>query len=110
MHAMDAIFEADETDGLRQIDAANAFNSLNKAAALHNICILCPIISVFAINTYRIPTQLFITGDKEILSAEGTIKGDPLSMGVYVLSIQPLITALQTTSSTKKCWFADDTS
>ena len=31
-------------------------------------------------------------------------------MGVYALSIQPLITALQTTSSTKQCWFADDAS
>ena len=67
---------------------------------------------MFAINTYRIPARLFITstGGKEILSAEGTTQGDPLSMGVYALSIQPLITALQTTSSTKQCWFADDAS
>ena len=110
--AMHAIFEADETDGILLIDATNAFNSLNRAAALHNIRILCPIISVFAINTYRIPARLFITstGGKEILSAEGTTQGDPLSMGVYALSIQPLITALQTTSSTKQCWFADDAS
>ena len=31
-------------------------------------------------------------------------------MGVYALSIQPLITILQTTLSTKQCCFADDTS
>ena len=110
VHAMHAIFEADETDGILLIDATNAFNSLNRAAAQHNIRILCPIISVFAINTYRIPARLFITGGKEILSAEGTTQGDPLSMGVYALSIQPLITALQRTSSTKQCWFADDAS
>ena len=110
VHAMHAIFEADETDGILLIDATNAFNSLNRAAALHNIRILCLIISVFAINTYRIPARLFITGGKEILSAEGTTQGDPLSMGVYALSVQPLITALQTTSSTKQCWFADDAS
>ena len=110
VHAMHAIFEADETDGILLIDATNAFNSLNRAAALHNIRILCPIISVFAINTYRIPARLFITGGKEILSAEGTTQDDPLSMGVYALSIQPLITALQQTSSTKQCWFADDAS
>ena len=84
VHAMHAIFEADETDGILLIDAANAFNSLNRAAALHNIRILCPTISVFAINTYRIPARLFITGGKEILSAEGTTQGDPLSMGVYI--------------------------
>ncbi|PFX26629.1 hypothetical protein AWC38_SpisGene8673 [Stylophora pistillata] len=56
------------------------------------------------------PAWLFITDGKEILSAEGTTQGDPLAMGVYALSIQPLITALQTTSSTKQCWFADDAS
>ena len=44
------------------------------------------------------------------VSAEGTTQGDPLSMGVCALSIQPLITALQTTSSTKQCWFADNAS
>ena len=89
VHAMHAIFEADETDGILLIHATNAFNSLNRAASLHNIHSLCPIISAFAINTYRIPARLFITGSKEILSAAGTTQGDPLSMGVYALSMQP---------------------
>ena len=53
MLAMHAIFEADETDGILLIHATNAFNSLNRAASLHNIHSLCPIISAFAINTYR---------------------------------------------------------
>ena len=86
VHAMQAIFEVDEMDGILLIDATNALNSLNRATALHNIPILCPIISVFAMNTYRFPARLFITGGKEILSAEGTTQGDPLSMGVYALS------------------------
>ena len=34
IHAMHAIFEADETDGVLLIDA---FNALNRQAALHNI-------------------------------------------------------------------------
>ena len=110
VHAMHTIFESMETDGILLIDATNAFNSLNRAAALHNIRVLCPIISVFAINTYRIPTRMFIVGGKEVLSVEGTTQGDPLSMGVYALSIQPLITALQTTSNTRQCWYADDAS
>jgi len=42
------------------------------------------------------------------LLAEGTTQGDPLAMGLYALSVQPLITSLGVASSTKKCWFADD--
>ena len=44
------------------------------------------------------------------MSAEGTTQGDPLAMGLYALSIQPLITSLQVASSVKQCWFADNAS
>ena len=110
IHAMHIIFEAGDTDAVLLIDATNAFNALNRAAALHNIRVLCPIIAAYAINTCKQPARLFITGDKEIISAEGTTQGDPLAMGLYALSIQPLITSLQSSSSVKQCWFADDAS
>lgn len=110
IHAMHGIFEADDTDAVLLIDASNAFNSLNRAAALHNTRVLCPIIAVYAINTYRQSARLFITGGKEIISAEGTTQGDPCAMGLYALSIQPLITSLQAMSDAKQCWFADDAS
>lgn len=110
VHAMHTIFEADDTDAVLLIDASNAFNALNRAAALHNIRALCPVIAVYAINTYREPARLFVTGGKEILSAEGTTQGDPLAMALYALSIQPLITSLQEASTIKQCWFADDAS
>ena len=45
IHAMHSIFEADETDAVLLIDASNAFNALNRAAALHNITVLCPSIA-----------------------------------------------------------------
>ena len=95
IHAMHAVFEADDTDAVLLIDASNAFNALNRAAALHNIRVLCPVIAAYAINNYRQPARLFITGGKEIVSAEGTTQGDPLAMGLYALTIQPLITTLQ---------------
>ena len=44
----------------------------NRAAVWHNICFLCPVVAAYAINTYRQPAQLFFTGGKEIVSAEGT--------------------------------------
>ena len=110
IHAMHTIFESDDTDAVLLIDASNTFNALNRAAALHNIRILCPIIAIYAINTYRQPARLFVIGGKEIVSAEGTTQGDPLAMGLYALSIQPLITSLQAASSVKQCWFADDAS
>lgn len=92
IHAMRNIFEADNTDALLLIDASNAFNSLNRAAALHNVRILFPTIATYAINTYREPARLFIIGGKELRSEEGTTQGDPLAMCLYAVSLQPLIT------------------
>lgn len=59
IHAMRNIFEADETDAALRVDASNAFNSLNRAAALNNIRVLCPLIVTYVINTYRAPARLF---------------------------------------------------
>ena len=50
----------DNSDAVLLIDASNAFNSLNRAAALHNIRVLCPSIATYAINTDREPARLFI--------------------------------------------------
>ena len=52
IHAMRNIFEADETDAALLVDASNAFNSLNRAAALNNIRVLCPLIATYVTNTY----------------------------------------------------------
>ena len=41
IHAMHRIFEADGTDAVLLMDASNAFNALIRAAALHNIRVLC---------------------------------------------------------------------
>lgn len=106
--SMRNIFEADESDAVLLIDASNAFNALNRSVALHNIRVLCPTIARYAINTYRTPARLFVIGGQEIQSAEGTTQGDPLAMSLYAISLQPLITKLQLSSSTEQCWFADD--
>ena len=46
IHAMSEIFHGEDTDAVLLIDASNAFSSLNRMTALHNI--LAP----YAVNTY----------------------------------------------------------
>ena len=72
IHAMQTIFEEDNTQGILLIDASNAFNCLNRWVALHNILIKCPRAAFVLINTYRIPSRLFLTGGGELCSQEGT--------------------------------------
>ena len=60
------------------------------------------------INTYRQAACLFITGDEELISAEGTTQGDPLAMSLYAISLQTLLKRLHVSSAAKQCWFADD--
>ena len=72
MHGMSEIFHGEDTDAVLLIDASNAFNSLNRMTALHNILVTCPIIAPYAVNTYRNPASLFVVRRYELLSAEGT--------------------------------------
>ena len=102
IHAMHAIFEADETDGMLLIDASNAFNALNRQAALHNIRVQCPIIATYAINRYRLSAGLFITGGQEILSAEGTTQGDPLCCKFECLKCQVVCSLIRTQGCRKR--------
>ena len=104
------IFDADDTDAILLINASNAFNALNRTAALHNTGILCPTMAAYAINTYRLPSRLLIVGGQKLKLSEGTTQGDPLSMALYAISLQPLIAHLHVASSPKQCWYADDAS
>ena len=92
VHAMRQVFEAPDTDAVILVDASNAFNSLNRQAALRNIHQLCPALSKVLTNTYREDVQLFIDGEV-LLSQEGTTQGDPLAMAMYAIAITPLTTS-----------------
>ncbi|XP_020601093.1 uncharacterized protein LOC110040229 [Orbicella faveolata] len=108
VHAMNSLFQHQETDAVLLVDASNAFITLNRVPVLHNIRVLCPALATFAINTYQDQARLFVTGVKELISAEGTTQGDPLAMCMYALSLQPLISRLQAANQAKQCWFAGD--
>ena len=110
VHAVRALFEKEETEALLLVDASNAFNSLNRQTALHNIQRLCPSFSTILINTYRAPSELFVDGDV-LLSQEGTTQGDPLAMPMYALATIPLIRKLKdSVNEVYQVWYADDAS
>ena len=107
-HAMQEIFEDDETDGVLFIDASNAFNSLNREALLHNIKYLCPPMATYLRNCYGQPSRLFV-GGKEILSQEGSTQGDPLAMPGYGVGILPLLMLIKADDPIlKHVAYADD--
>ena len=99
-------FDNPDSEGVLLVDATNAFNTLNRQAALLNIHSLCPPLTIILTNTYRGDTQLFIDGDA-LLSREGTTQGDPLAMAMFAIGILPLINQLNPLPA-KQAWFADD--
>ena len=58
IHAMRRIYQSPMTEGVLLVDAENAFNRLNRAAAIHNIKSLCPSLSTVLSNTYKEPVPL----------------------------------------------------
>ena len=94
VHAVVDLFEEDTTHGFIQVDASNAFNSINRTLFLHDVKILCPEIATYINNCYIKPSRLFITGGKEISSNERTTQGAPIAMGVYALGLIPLLTSI----------------
>ena len=74
-------------------DTSNAFNSLNRTVALHNIRQLCLPFATLLINTYHSLACLFISGDV-LMFEEGTTQGDPLAMPMYIFAKIPLLKQL----------------
>jgi len=106
IHTMRDIFNDEDSDGILLVDARNAFNNLNRKAALLNVNRLCPALGKVLINTYRSAADLFVGGET-IKSQEGTTQGDPLAMAMYAVSTIPLLQNAKTPSA-KQIWFADD--
>ena len=75
IHAIYDFYQTDETDAVLQVDADNAFNSINRKAMLHNISITCPLLTTFIANCYMEPVKFFVVGNHEIKS-----------MGVYAIA------------------------
>ena len=91
VHAMKEIFVNPDMKGILLVDANDAFNNLNRNAALLNIKSICPFLSKILINTYRNSANLYVDGET-LQSNEGITQGDPMAM--YSVAIMPLIKQL----------------
>ncbi len=113
---MKQIWEDEETEAVLQVDADNAFNRLNRAAALHNIHEICPPLYQYLKNHYQMPADLIVntTDDHyKLKSDEGSTQGDVAAMPFYALGIKPLVDTLDKSTNSSQCkqsWYADDSS
>lgn len=98
------VYNAEDTEAVIFVDAANAFN---RQVTLRNTQVICPALAPILINTYRNLAWLFVDGER-MLSKEGTTQGDPLAMAMYAIGTQPLIRRLD--GHAKQVWYADDSS
>ena len=103
IHALREMFDQDDAEAVLMVDAANAFNLINRKALLHNIQITCPSISTFTQNCYSHASRVFVSGGKEISSDEGITQGDACAMGLYSLGLAPLQQELAFTCRPNRC-------
>ena len=100
VHALSSMLIEYDSDAILLVVADNAFNRINRNIMLHNIRIVCPINAAFIMNSYSREARLFISGDKEITSAERTTQGDPTAIPIYVLGRLALLN-ITATDNTK---------
>ncbi|XP_037787362.1 uncharacterized protein LOC119582922 [Penaeus monodon] len=114
VQAMRTIYSDHDCDAVLLVDATNAFNNINRQAAIHNTRIKCPSLAMYIENSYRKPAKQFIcdrhTGNSDTIeSAEGTTQGDPVAMAMYatgLLRLQDHISHEKT--QVKQVAYADD--
>ncbi len=114
VHAVREMYEDPNVEGILLVDAANAFNVLNRKVALHNISRICPELATYMVNTYRSPAKLYIKGAaKPLLSQEGTTQGDVPAQAIYSCSTMPLLHNVKqytkdNKADVKQIMYADD--
>ena len=109
IHSVRLIFEDSSTEAVILVDASNAFKSINRKVALHNIQVTCLSFIKILMNTYRSPSRLIILCGAEIQSTKGTTQGDSLAMTFYALAkIEMQNRHRITASDVNQVWLAYD--
>ena len=101
VHAIHKMYKEEYTEAVLLVDAANAFNFVNRKVFRHNINVVCPSISTYVQNCYKLPSRLFIIEGTQIKCSEGTTQGDPVAMPIYALSVIPLMLMVLEITNTK---------
>jgi len=57
---MRVAFEFPDAEAVLQVDTTNAFNCLNRQAALRKISVICPSFVCVLVNTHHIDSLLYI--------------------------------------------------
>ena len=77
IHAIRQMYNDTSCQAVLLVDAENAFNSLNRMVALHNMKYTCPGFFKYVVNTYRQPANMFLAyTDEVLLSQEGTTQAE----------------------------------
>ena len=111
VHAARELFKSENCECILLIDASNAFNSLNRSAALNNVKYICPEFELYLQNTYGLTSNLFLCDDTNheiIKSAEGTTQGDTAAMMMYASCLMPLVISLKDINQVTQIFYADD--
>ena len=80
IHSLRDLFSTNGNEAILQIDAKNAFNSLNRELALSNIEKICPSFHTALWNSYKIPSNLLI-GKKDTYFSRRNNTRRPASYG-----------------------------
>ena len=112
VHAMKEFFEAEQSEAVPLVDAADAFNNVNRMTLLHSISISFPPMATFVKNCYQSAARLFVIGGQELRSKAGTTQREPLGMAIYSIAISPLLDIMIATAgnNSKTAAFPDDMS
>ena len=118
IHAASQFWEennAEDSMGFLLIDAKNAFNEINRARMLYEVCFHWPKGALFVFNCYKHWSQMVLRNNNDqcysLHSEEGVTQGDPLSMIVYGIATLPIIQKLKSLQlQALQIWYADDAS
>ena len=110
MHAARSLLDQnDENTFLMNIDFINAFNLVDRKAAVKEIKSHIPELAHWVASCYMIEAFL-VYGETTILNSRGFHQGEPLASLLFSLVLQSLIVRLRDTIPSLKlyCWFLEE--